>query len=138
MLPTPVYRRLGAIIYDLLLHVALWMIVAGTYTALVLKGQVLAVEHRWLLQVTLFPLLVLISYSFMSYFCLRNQSTLGMQAWKLKMFNQQGGQPSLRQITTRFIITAVTFGLGFVWCLFDRQKRSLQDIISPTRIAYCP
>lgn len=138
MLPTPLYRRLGAIVYDFLLHAALWMIVAGLFTAVVLKGQVLTPEKRWLLQLTLFPLLVLVSFSFSSYFWLKNQQTLGMQAWRLKISNQQGEPPTLQEITLRFISVFLSLGLGTLWCLFDQKKRALQDIITPTQILYQP
>lgn len=138
MLPTPFYRRIGAIIYDLLLHAALWMIVAGAFTGLVLRGQVLAQEHQWLLQITLFPLLVLISFSFSSYFWLKNQQTLGMQAWRLKIVNKHGEKLSLKDAVYRFFFTLITLGIGTLWCLFDKEKRSVQDILTPTQILYSP
>ena len=138
MLPTPFYRRLGAIVYDLLLHAALWMIVAGAFTGFVLKGQMLAPEHQWILQFTLFPLLVLISFSFSSYFWLKNQQTLGMQAWRLKIINKSGQRPTLKEVTWRFITVILSMGIGTLWCLFDREKRTLQDIITPTEIRYSP
>ena len=138
MLPTPIYRRLGAIVYDLLLHAALWMIVSGAFTGLVLQGQALAPEHRWILQVTLFPLLVLMSFSFSSYFWLKNQQTLGMQAWRLTMINQKGLRPTLKDVVFRFATVLITLGIGTLWCIFDREKRTLQDIITPTDIRYTP
>ncbi len=138
MLPTPIYRRVGAIVYDVLLHAALWMIVGALFTGVVLKGQLLAPEHRWVLQITLFPLLLLISFSFNSYFWRKNQQTLGMQAWRLKIVNRTGQTPTLREIAIRFCVSVITLGIGIAWCLIDREKRSLQDIITPTNIVYTP
>lgn len=138
MLSPPFHRRFGAIIYDFLLHAALWMIVSGLFTGVVLRGQVLDPEHIWLLQITLFPLLLLISFSFSSYFWLKNQQTLGMQAWRLKIVTDKGVRLRWQHVAYRFWFTILTLGLGTFWCLFDREKRSLQDIVTPTQIIYVP
>lgn len=138
MLPTPIFRRIGAMTYDFLLHAALWMTVTLIFNAIVLKGQELDDEYRYILWFTLFPLYVLSSFSFVSYFWRKNQQTLGMQAWRLKIVNKEGKTPSMAQIAIRFAIGFVTLGAGIIWCLFDREKRSLQDVLSPTNIVYIP
>ena len=138
MLPVPLHRRFGALVYDLLLNAALWMTVGGVFTALVLKGQILQPEHRWLLQVTLWPLMIGSSLWFYSYFWSKNQQTLGMQAWRLKIMTTQGRAPTFLQTARRLGFTLLTFGLGNLWCLFDRQQQSLQDRICGTALFYVP
>lgn len=138
MLPTPLYRRIGATIYDLLLHAALWIVVTIVFTVVVLKGQELDNDHRYMLPFTLFPLWILVSFSFVSYFWRKNQQTLGMQAWRLKIVNTQGQTPTMQQIVIRFSVSCLTLGLGIIWCLFDRENRSLQDVVTPTKIVYVP
>lgn len=61
-----------------------------------------------------------------------------MQAWRLKLVGHEGEKPNLTAITLRFGLTWLTLGIGTLWCLFDRDKRALQDIISPTRMVYTP
>jgi len=138
MLPVPLYRRFGAVIYDGLLHAAIWMTVTGLFNGLVLRGQALQPNQEWLLQVTLFPLLLLGSFSFCSFFWLKNQQTLGMQAWRLKIVNQQNQTLSMRQAIARFGFVVVTLGIGTFWCIFDTSNRSLQDIVTSSQIKYVP
>ena len=138
MLPVPVYRRFGAFIYDSLLHLALWLITAGAFNGLVLRGQALQPEHEWLLQVTLFPLLLLVSLTFSSYFWIRNQQTLGMQAWRLAMAKKDNHPIQLKDAAIRMAISFFSLGFGMIWSLFDRNNRSLEDIFSPLAMGFRP
>lgn len=81
-------------------------------------------------------LLVLV-YGFFGFFWTRSGQTLGMQAWRIKVVTADNqlitpGQSMIRFVTA---IPALSLGgIGLLWALIDRQKRSWQDIASSSRI----
>ena len=88
---------------------------------------------------TLYLLLVMIAF-FVFFWCKSGQ-TLGMQAWRLRIDNLEGGRLSLGQALIRILMAAVSaacFGLGYLWILFDRDKRSWHDICSKSHVVLLP
>jgi uncharacterized RDD family membrane protein YckC len=58
-----------------------------------------------------------------------------MRAWKLRLVNSQGRNPSLRQASTRFglaIISWLSAGGGFIWAFFDPERRTFHDRFAGT------
>jgi uncharacterized RDD family membrane protein YckC len=81
--------------------------------------------------------LLCVSFGFFAYFWRRGGQTLGMQAWHIRLVNQAGGAISLRQALLRFSIawlSAAALGLGFVWALFEPQRRTWHDLAAGTRV----
>ena len=69
--------------------------------------------------------------------CWRNGGmTIGMRAWRVRL--QAGpGRPGWGQCVLRFLvslISAACAGFGFLWMLWDRDKRSWHDMASKTRL----
>ena len=67
--------------------------------------------------------------------------TLGMQTWRLRITNAQGGDISVRQAVTRFLASLLSWlpaGLGYLWMLRDPQRRAWHDRLSGTLIKYHP
>ena len=61
--------------------------------------------------------------------------TVGMRAWRVKLVCSDGGIISWPRCLLRFlaaIVSLATFGLGFLWALFDRQNRGWHDIAGHT------
>ena len=131
--PASLFRRLGALVYDTLLILAIWMVTAAVMT-LLNKGH--AVNGAWFQS-----LLLLESYVFFAWFWLHNRATLGMQAWHMHLQTLTGPRLTLQQTLIRFLVAIfalLPFGLGYLWILFDPAKRSWHDIASDTRIVYTP
>lgn len=139
----PLWLRLGAAIYDLLPLLALWMIVA----ALALLGLKIATgeldlihapwSYWWSLRIGL--LVVTIGYFVISW--MRGGQTIGMRAWRLKIVDLDDAALSLRSAALRFIVAIISiaaFGLGFIWCLIDRDRRGWHDIAAGTRLVRLP
>lgn len=61
--------------------------------------------------------------------------TLGMRPWRLKVLGADGRIAPTRALVLRFAVATLSLaagGLGFLWSLFDRERRSWHDLASGT------
>ena len=124
-------------LYDSLLVVALVFVV---------NALALGIVSRVSRQQVLDPLMVqvLTACSIVGFFCLfwiRNGQTLGMQAWRIKLVDFDGGAPGTRKVVVRCLAAALSagcFGLGYLWCLVDRRGRYWHDWLSGTELRLLP
>jgi uncharacterized RDD family membrane protein YckC len=138
--PAGLARRLGSILYDSLLLLALWFGVAAVF--LVLSGGQLAAPDRplWLLFVFR-AVLLLVSFLFFGWFWMRGGQTLGMRAWRLKLVADAGSAITWSLALRRFAAAGLSWaalGLGFWWCLIDRDRRAWHDRLSRTHLVVLP
>lgn len=141
-------RRLAALFYDFLLCVALVMVVTLIYQQGVLRliygGETLMAMSQagQLDRDPILASLVLLSlFAFFAKFWTHNGQTLGMQAWGLRVQNADGRAIDLWQALLRFVVAIGSWlivGLGFLWILWDKQKRSWHDIYSDSCIVQLP
>ena len=64
-----------------------------------------------------------------------------MQVWGLRIQNADGTAIDLWQALLRFLIAIISWlcaGLGFLWILWDKQKRSWHDIYSESKVVQLP
>ena len=133
-------RRLGALLYDSLLLLALLLI--GTACFLPFTGgeavtfaafPLLAVVHR--------VVLALVVVGFYGVFWRQRGQTLGMEAWRLRVEREDGALLDWRDVVTRIgagVLSLLPFGLGWLWILVDRDKRAWHDRLSRTRVVVLP
>lgn len=137
-------RRLAAMVYDSLLVIPLIMGVVAVATAIgvVATGDSGNADYS----ATVPPLLVQVLaiscvVGFYSYFwCLRGQ-TLGMQAWRIKLISDQHENVTYRQAGIRCagaLLSLLPGGLGYFWCLFDKERLCWHDRMSGTRLELLP
>lgn len=91
----------------------------------------------WIFQVYL----LLISILFFCWFWLRNQQTLGMQAWRLKVETLSGQPISFKQCLQRLlgaVVSIACLGAGYWWIWADKDSLSWHDRWSKTRIIETP
>lgn len=135
-------RRLAAIFYDALLFFA----IAFCLTALTIytkerffsPSQVgtpaLSGTSSHLLQF----ILSLSLYFFYVYFWTKQGQTLGMQTWKIKLLaNTSAGKIDTKAASIRFFVAILSFscfGLGYLWVLIDKEKRTWHCIASNTHL----
>ncbi len=63
--------------------------------------------------------------------------TLGMRSWHIKIVNESGIKPNLRQATKRYlasILSIILLGTGFLWAIFDHKRNTLHDYLSKTKL----
>jgi uncharacterized RDD family membrane protein YckC len=61
--------------------------------------------------------------------------TLGMRAWKIRLVSGDDQMISWPRCILRFIVAMISlavFGLGFIWILVDKKKRSWHDLVAGT------
>ncbi|WP_460141025.1 RDD family protein [Pseudomonas sp. S2_E01] len=140
-------RRLAAMFYDFLLCTALLIVTSGVYKMIQMAiigedrmrtlTEAGALDGDPLLSTVLFFVL----FGFFAKFWTMTGQTLGMQVWCIRVQNADGSSISLWQALLRFIVSIASWlcvGLGFVWSLFDKQKRSWHDIYSGTELVRIP
>lgn len=129
------WRRLAAGTYDLLVVLAILMVLTGL-VLLARAGSPFDPQSAW------FRLLLLVGWwAYFAWSWTRAGQTLGMRAWRLELTGRDGRLASLRQATLRFVaawLSTLALGLGFLWCLVDREGRAWHDRLSGTELAFRP
>ena len=132
-----VFRRLGALLYDLISLLALLMlanaIVVIPYE--VITGHPVYQSALPLLLLRLYLLAVIAA--FYVYFWTHGGQTLGMRAWRLRVVSHDGGELSAGTALKRFVWSIVSFvpaGIGLWMSLFNRDGLALHDQRSNTRV----
>lgn len=136
--PSPIGRpahlgwRLLALLYDALPALAIWFVGSAALLALragqpVMPGSVGAwLELLWLWALTG-------SYAVVSW--RRGGQTLGMRPWRLRVTDRAGRPAGWVALMLRYAVATLSlglFGLGLLWTLVDRERRSWHDLASGT------
>lgn len=132
---TGLLRRLGAMLYDGLLVLALLFL--GTLPFIGVRSGDPVAPGEILYQ--LFMLLIL--FTFYVGFWAGYGRTLGMQSWRLKIETENGDKPGYLQASGRFfaaILSWLPAGLGFWWQLWDKDGLTWHDRLSGTRLTFYP
>ena len=128
--PVGLPRRLGAIFYDSLLLFALLFFASLVFLPFHLTP-------RYALYPVYVGYIYLVCFLFFGWFWTHGGQTLGMRTWRLRVIQKNGGTVTWAQALLRFLSAAISwllFGGGFLWCLFNREKLALHDIVSGTRL----
>ena len=125
------FKRLMAMFYDSLCLFSLFFLAT---LILVVFTNIESVEYN---NIAYDFYLLLIAYLYFVWHWINGGQTLGMRAWHIKLINRGMGQISWRIATARFCLTLlsfVSFGLGFAWALFNKEKLTFHDLFSNTRL----
>jgi len=117
-------RRLGAIVYDTLLLLALLFLVTIPFIAQ-RGGEPVEAGDSVLYQLCIAGVIFGFFTGFWSY----GGRTLGMQSWGLRVETPDGQIPTFRVATVR---------LGFFWQLWDKEQLTWHDRLSGTRLVHYP
>lgn len=142
--PAGLGRRLGAMLYDGLLLLAIWIAIGAlhvTVSRLLLDIPPERIGLGAAQVLSLRAMMALSAFVFFDFFWRRAGMTLGMQAWRLRVQTCDGHAISLGQSLLRFMVATlsfVPFGLGHLWLLFDGERRSWADMASATQVVVLP
>ncbi|MCQ4316800.1 RDD family protein [Stutzerimonas zhaodongensis] len=141
-------RRIAAICYDAFLAIALMMVVTLLYQQVILRFfygseglKALAESGGLDIDPFLSTLLLFAVFAFFAKFWTHNGQTLGMQVWGVRIQNADGTAIDLWQALLRFLIAIMSWlalGLGYWWMLWDKQRRTWQDIYSESQVVQLP
>ncbi|RRJ85324.1 RDD family protein [Aestuariirhabdus litorea] len=141
----PLWRRFAAMFYDSLLIVALSMLVTAIYIGIrVLLGGSEATEQQLNSShgdAFLTSLLFMVVFGFFAIFWTRSGQTLGMQAWSIRIQNEDGSMISLWQCLLRYLVaipSLLLLGAGFFWAKFDKEGLTWHDRYSLSRVVLLP
>lgn len=147
--PAGLMRRLGALLYDALIVIAIEMMAAGIIVA-ILEALVAAgvinygiytdasdlLSHHPVWSYIYTAYLISVWVYFFVFFWTRAGQTLGMRAWKLRL---QNSDQTLITVTQALIRLGTSgFGLANLTVPFDPQKRGFQDIWAKTEVVVLP
>ncbi|UGB38684.1 RDD family protein [Frateuria soli] len=153
--PCPLWRRLAALVYDLLAVVAIVMVV-GLLSQLATGGHLVATGARTAIAWWYQPLQGLVVGAYFVISWLRGGQTLGMRPWRIRLVAADGGKLRPAQALRRVVVAALPLLLlglapwlglrGAVWAvlvgwaawfapaLFDRRRRALHDVAAATEL----
>lgn len=135
-------RRLAAMFYDTWLVLGILFVTGAALIAIrvITQGAPLEGEHAlsgaW--KFPTFIIMLLVTAYFFAYFWVNNKQTLAMQAWRIQVVDDvTGNSISWKQAIIRLLAafaSAACFGLGYLWILVDKDKKSWHDHASGTRL----
>lgn len=151
----PLWRRLCALLYDLLAVLAIVMVV-GYVCQRLTGGKVITSDGHahivWWYQ----PLQAVVVSAYFVASWLRGGQTLGMRPWRIRLRNAQGLAVSFGQAIVRLLVAAaplLLLGLApwlgtklalwavagawaawFAVAIFDTRRRALHDVIARTEL----
>ena len=131
-------RRLASILYDIMLVIAVvFAAFALLYLPLAVGFGLVDINDTGQYKYLFFVYMLIVGVGFHIWFWTHGGQTLGMRTWSMKLFSQDGCGVSTRQALVRYgvaLVSMLVFGLGFLWSLFDKEKRSWHDMASGTRL----
>lgn len=126
------FRYIAVIIYDLFLVIALFFFA----TAILLPfNQGEAIQSSFI-----FPLYLLcVSFIFYGWFWTHGGQTLGLRAWKLRLLSDEQTEITWKQALIRYLTACFSWlalGLGIFWRLWQKDKKTWQDLSSKSAIVF--
>jgi len=124
-------RRAGAIIYDGLLLLSVFF-----FATLILlpftSGRAIGSDN-----IPYHIYLFIISYLYFAWHWSHGGQTLGMRAWRVRLYREDGRAVSWASASQRFlgsILSWLLLGGGFVCSFFDPESRTLHDRLTKTSL----
>jgi uncharacterized RDD family membrane protein YckC len=126
-------RRIGALGYDALLIVALWM--TTLFVAIAFNNGE-AVSAWWV------PVILYAECAgYYLYSWLKSGQTLGMRTWRLKLVDEQGFSPTMQNLGIRLLVapfSAAALGLGYLAFYWAHRQQTWHDRVSKSYVVLLP
>ena len=124
-------RRLCAMLYDTILLGSVFFFATFILIPFLENGAINSSNHAYKIY------LFLVDYLYFVWLWCLGGKTLGMRSWQIKVINESGSYPNLKQATKRYLasfLSLLLLGGGFLWAIFDRKKNALHDYLSKTKL----
>ena len=142
-LPTAnLLRRLMAMVYDMFLLTG----ISFAYGVIVLLLRLLFGEDTMEAPHNLVQLIIVLGlwlcYALFYIWCWRRTGqTLGMKSWRIQLQGRDKLTPSWQECWLRSVLAPLSLmalGIGYFWCLFDKNGHCLHDNFSNTQVVLLP
>jgi len=134
------WARLAALVYDLFPLIGLWMLVAALFL-LAAHGGVDAAHPPFAYRFALRGALLAVTALYFVVSWSRAGQTIGMRAWRIRVVGADGAKLPWPRALLRFCVALLSLaacGLGFLWCLIDRERRAWHDLAARSRVVRMP
>ncbi len=124
-------RRIGSMLYDALLLIAVVFIAGFAFSALTSFRGSGPLRHVF----QLFIVCVIAGYFLI--FWLKSGQTLAMKTWRIKLVSASEEPLDAKQCLVRIVVATagiIGFGAGIWWAWCDRDGQFLHDRIAGTRL----
>ena len=135
-----VLRRFGAMLYDLLLVIALLAIVTALFLPFT-GGEAITPDRSVAIERIYQSVLLLVVVLFFCLFWTWRGQTVGMLAWRLRVERSDGTLLSWRDALLRLggaCVSLAALGLGYFWIWVDCDRLAWHDRWSGTRVVVTP
>ena len=154
-LPCQLWRRLVALVYDLLIVVAIVMVV-GLVCQLATGGRLISTGTHVVIPIWYQALQCVVVAAYFIASWRRGGQTVGMRPWHIRVSRDDGGTISLQQAVIRVLVAAApmlllalepalglpatlwtvlgAWALWFAVALFDPRRRALHDLAADTEL----
>lgn len=135
-----VLRRFGAMLYDLLLVLALLFIVTALFLPFT-GGEAITPDRSVAVERIYQSALLLVVVLFFCAFWTWRGQTVGMVAWRLRVERSDGTLLTWRDALLRLggaCVSLAALGLGYFWIWIDRDRLAWHDRWSGTRVVVVP
>ena len=135
-MPAGLPRRLGAMLYDGLLVLALWMATTAFFLPFT-GGEALIAKESPLLSLVYRAALIAVLIGFYGVSWTSRGQTLGMAAWRLRVEREDGRLLTWPDVLRRLVAALLSWlvlGLGWLGALVDARRRTWHDRLTHTRV----
>jgi uncharacterized RDD family membrane protein YckC len=135
-----VLRRFGAMLYDLLLVIAILFIVTALFLPFT-GGEAITPERSVVVERIYQAVLLCVVVVFFCLFWTWRGQTVGMLAWRLRVERSDGTLLTWRDALLRLggaCVSLAALGLGYFWIWIDRDRLAWHDRWSGTRVVVVP
>ena len=135
-----VLRRFGAMLYDLLLVIALFFVVTALFLPFT-GGEAITPDRSVVVERIYQAALLLVVVLFFCLFWTWRGQTVGMLAWRLRVERADGALLTWRDALLRLggaTVSLAALGLGYFWIWIDRDRLAWHDRWSGTRVVVTP
>ena len=135
-----VLRRFGAMLYDLLIVVALQFIVTALFLPFT-GGEAITPDRSVVVERVYQAALLAVVVLFFCVFWTQRGQTIGMLAWRLRVERNDGSSLTWRDALIRLggaCVSLAELGLGYFCIWVDRERLAGHDRWSGTRVVVVP
>ena len=126
-------RRLLALLYDSILIIGIYM----SYVILVTYLNGSALESQLEILFLQFSFIIFIFLFYCYFWKFNNGQTLGMQVWKIKLVSSGNEEININKMVLRCalsMIFSLVFLSNFIFIIFNKERKTLGDYFSKTKL----